>query len=115
MPRIANETSAMLADIQRRLARLVETATKEGRDNALSEVRSLLGGSAAVAGRGGRRAKSVAGKRGRKKGARKAAKKSGRKKRKTWWDTATKAQKAERVRKMQAGRGLKPKAKKKKK
>ena len=38
MPRIANETTALLADFRRRLERLVETARKEGREEALAEV-----------------------------------------------------------------------------
>ena len=36
MPRIANETTAILADFRRRLERLVETARKEGREEALA-------------------------------------------------------------------------------
>ncbi len=99
MPRIANDTAALLADLQRRLKNLVETANKEGRDEALAEVRSLVGPDE----RSGTRRKP-----GRKP-SRKPAKK--RKKRKTWWDTATPKQKAARVKKMLAGRGLKPKGK----
>ena len=48
-----------------------------------------------------------------KPAARKAqAKKPATKTWKSWWDTATEEQKAERIRKMRAGRRLKPKAKK---
>ncbi|MCZ6787819.1 MAG: hypothetical protein O7E54_11725 [Planctomycetota bacterium] len=99
MPRIANDTDAMLADVVRRLERLIAQARKEGREGALEEVRSLVGG-------------AVGARRGRKAAAKPAKRK---KKRKSWWDTATAKQKAERVRKMQAGRGLKPKSKRQKK
>ncbi len=93
MPRIANETAAILADFQRRLERLVETARKEGREDALAEVRRLVGGGA---------------KRGRpRQAAKKPAKRK--KKRRNPWDHMTPAQRKERVRKMLAGRGLKPK------
>ena len=105
MPRIANDTAALLADVQRRLERLVEIAKKEGRDEALGEVRQL------VAGGGARRAGTKRRGRPKKKVAKKPAKR--RKKRKSWWDTATARQRAERIRKMQAGRGLKPKRKRK--
>ncbi len=102
MPRIANDTAAQLADLHKRLQRLVETARTEGRNEALAEVRSLVGPDE----------RSGTSRKPGRKPSRKPAKR--RKKRKTWWDTATKKQKAERIRKMQAGRGLKPKAKRKK-
>lgn len=46
MPRIPNETSALVADLTTRLERLVAAARQEGRDAALSEVRTLVGGGA---------------------------------------------------------------------
>ena len=95
MPRIADDTAALLADLNKRLQRLVDAARKEGRDDALAEVRRLVGGGGGSGVHDGP--------------AKKPAKR--RKKRKTWWDTATKKQKAERVKKMLAGRGLKPKGK----
>jgi hypothetical protein len=44
MPRIANETSALLADLHARIQAVVETARKEGHDQALASIRSLVGG-----------------------------------------------------------------------
>lgn len=102
MPRIANETGALLADLEKRLARLVDVARKEGREEALAEVRALVAGGAGAA---------KPGRKTTKKAAQKAAKKTSkpRKKRKNPWDSMTPAQRKERIRKMQAGRGLKPK------
>ncbi len=102
MPRPRSDSAAQLADLQKRLKSLVETARKEGREDALAEVRSLVGGATAKRGPGRPR-----------KAAKKPAKRK--KTRKNWWDTATAKQKAERVRKMLAGRGLKPKRKRAKK
>jgi predicted secreted Zn-dependent protease len=100
MPRIANDTDAMIADITRRLERLVEVARKEGRNSALDEVRALVGGKLPRAGRKPAKA------------AKKAAKPTRRrKKRKNPWDAYTPEQREARVAKMLAGRGLKPKAK----
>jgi hypothetical protein len=44
MPPAANDTSALLADLHSRLARVVEIAAQEGRDSALAQVRSIVGG-----------------------------------------------------------------------
>ena len=98
---MSNDSAALLADLQKRLNDLVETARKEGREDALAEVRSLVGG--AVAKRGP----------GRPPKAAKAGKPKRKKKRKNPWATMTPKQKADRVRKMLAGRGLKPKAERK--
>lgn len=103
MPRIANTTEAMIADIAKRLERLVEQAKKEGHEDALREVRSLVGGGQGQGGTGKERGRKLA------KTARKPAKPK--KKRKNPWDSYTPAQKAARVKKMLAGRGLKPKRK----
>ena len=98
MPRIASDSDAMLKDLTTRLKNLIAAAKREGRDEAMAEVRNLVGGTAK---RGpGRPRKST----------KKPAKK---KKRKNPWASMTPKQKAERVRKMLAGRGLKPKAKRK--
>ena len=99
MPRIANNSDAILTDLQGRLARLVATAKQEGRDEALSQVRSLVSGGAAT----------PTGKRGRKPVAAKTARKKSKKPRKNPWATMTAKQRKDRVRKMLAGRGLKPK------
>ncbi len=102
MPKTST-ADAMVADLTSRLAKLVEAATKEGRDEALAEVRDLVGGA-------GARAPATGGRKAASKGPAKR-----KKKRKSWWDTATAKQKAERTRKMLAGRGLKPKRKRAKK
>ena len=39
-----NETSALLQDLTARMNRLVEVAVRQGREDALAEVRSLVGG-----------------------------------------------------------------------
>ncbi len=101
MPRIANDTDAMIADITRRLQKLVDVARKEGRDSALEEVRAIVGGTAAKRGR-------PAGSKTAAKPARKATKP--RKKRKNPWDKYTPAEREARIRKMLAGRGIKRKA-----
>ncbi len=104
MPRIANESGALLADLQKRLARLVDVARNEGREDALSDVRRLVAGS-------GGPGMTKAGKPRKKPGPKPSQKSSKpRKKRKNPWATMTPAQKKERVRKMLAGRGLKPKS-----
>jgi hypothetical protein len=100
MPRIANETGALIADMQKRLHKLVEVAKHEGRSEALEEVRALVGGGAV------KRAGSTA-------AAAKTAPRKPAKKRKNPWATMTPKQKADRVRKMLAGRGLKPKSERK--
>ena len=99
MPRVANNTDALMKDLISRLERLVETARQEGRDEALADIRNLVDGGAK-------------GPRGRKPAAADTAKKprkKSKKPRKNPWATMTAAQKKERVRKMLAGRGLKPK------
>ena len=96
MPRIANETNAMIADITRRLERLVEVARKEGHDSALDDVRRLVGGAAGA-------------KRGPKPGAAAKPARKTRKKRKNPWDKYTPEQREARIRKMLAGRGIKRK------
>ncbi len=44
MPRMKNETDALVSDLANRLERLVAAARQEGREAALAEVRSLVGG-----------------------------------------------------------------------
>ena len=97
MPRIANNTDAMIKDLMSRIEKLVETARAEGREDALAEVRDLVGGAAAKP-----RARSASG------DGKPARTKSG-KPRKNPWANMTEEQRKERVRKMLAGRGLKPK------
>ena len=96
MPRIANNTDALLKDLIARLEKLVDTARQEGREDALADVRSLVDGGATRRG-------AAAG-----TGESKPRKKST-KPRKNPWADMTPEQKQARVRKMLAGRGLKPK------
>ncbi len=91
MPRPRSDTGAGLADLQKRLKSLVETARKEGRADALAEVRSLVGG--AVAKRGPGRPRKVT----------KAKRK---KKRKNPWANLTPKERLKRINAMRRGRGL---------
>jgi hypothetical protein len=100
MPRLKNETSVLIADLKARLDRIVAVAAQHGRDQALTEIRALVGGTLPVKRGPGRPPKSSY--------AAPAARKP-RKKRKNPWASMTADQKADRVRKMLAGRGLKPK------
>ena len=100
MPRPASTTDALVADLSRRLERLVETARKEGREDALAEVRSLVGGDRS----------SRAGPARRKSTTRKAAKpKKQKKPRKNSWAGLTPEQRLARVNAIRKGRGLPPK------
>ena len=107
MPRLKNETSILIADLKSRIDRMVEIAMREGHDRALGEIRALVGGGLAPVKRGpGRPPKSSYA-----TGAAPApAKAKPRKKRRNPWAHMTADQKADRVRKMLAGRGLKPKS-----
>ena len=102
MPRLKNESSVLVADLKARIDRIVEAASKEGHDKALTEIRALVGGGGLPVKRGpGRppKALSLGG----------VAPAKPRKKRKNPWAAMTPEQKADRVKKMLAGRGLKPK------
>ena len=99
MPRIASDSDAILKDLTGRLRKLIDAAKREGREEALAEVRNLVGGPAAKRGPGRPRKTETAAK--------------PKKKRKNPWASMTPKQKADRVRKMLAGRGLKPKAERK--
>ena len=100
MPRVANNTDALMKDLISRLERLVATARKEGRDEALADIRNLVDGGGTRGGRTRKAAAAPAAKKPRKKS---------KKPRKNPWASMTPEQKKERVRKMLAGRGLKPK------
>jgi len=103
MPRLKNETSILIADLKSRIDRMVEIAMREGHDRALGEIRALVGGGGLPVKRGpGRPRKdsyAVAA----------PARAKPKKKRRNPWAHMTADQKQERVRKMLAGRGLKPK------
>jgi hypothetical protein len=105
MPRLKNETSILIADLKSRIDRMVEIAMREGHDRALGEIRALVGGGLTPVKRGpGRPPKSSYGTMAA------PAKAKPRKKRRNPWAHMTAEQKADRVRKMLAGRGLKPKS-----
>ena len=101
MPRVASNSDAQLKDLISRLEKMVDAARKEGRDTALAAVKSLVvGGGAKTRGRGKGQAAPAAEKKTRRKS---------KKPRKNPWATMTPEEKKDRVRKMLAGRGLKPK------
>lgn len=75
----------------------IENARHEGRTEAFAQLEKIMAQGEVRIGRGP----------GRPKGSKNKPKPG--KKHKSWWDTATPQQKAERKRAMLAGRGLKPK------
>ena len=93
-----NQTDALVTDLMARISRLVEAAKKEGRQGALAEVRSLVGGSMGSSG-----AKPST----KSKPAKKAAKKtkSG-KPRKNPWAGLSDKDRLKRVNAIRKGRGL---------
>jgi hypothetical protein len=99
MPRMKNETSILVADLKSRIDRIVETAVREGRTRALAEIQALVGGGLPVKRGPGRPPKSSYA----------VAPAKPRRKRKNPWAAMTAEQRTDRVRKMLAGRGLKPK------
>lgn len=101
MPRMKEDSKTLVADLASRLQRLVAAARKEGREEALGQLRSLMSGGVAPRRGPGRPRKSEAPVAPRAKS---------RRKRKNPWASMTADQKADRVRKMLAGRGLKPKS-----
>jgi hypothetical protein len=104
MPRLKNETSVLIADLKSRIDRMVEIAMREGHDRALGEIRALVGGGLPVKRGPGRPPKSSYAPSAA------PARAKPKKKRKNPWAHMSADQKAERVRKMLAGRGLKPKS-----
>ena len=98
MPRLPNETSVQLRDLQARLARLVEMARREGREDAFGQIRTLVDGGTPRRGPG-RPPKAAA----------PAAPKPRRKRRKNPWAGLSPAAKLARVNAIRKGRGLPPK------
>jgi hypothetical protein len=96
-----NETADLIADLHSRINRIVEAAQHEGKDQALAQLRGLLGGAAPVR-RGPGRPK------GSKNAVKPVAKKG--KKRKNSWSGLTAEQKLARVNAIRKGRGLPPKS-----
>ena len=117
MPRIAEDSKSLAADLAGRLARLVAAAKQEGRDAALAEVRSLIGGGGGGAGGSGAGGAGgdapVARKRGRPLGSKNKPKsdapapaaKSGAP-RKNPWASLSPADRLARVNAIRKGRGL---------
>ena len=103
MPRLKNETSVLIADLKSRIDRMVEIAMREGRERALGDIRALVAGGLPVKRGPGRPPKSSY-------GVAAPARAKSRKKRRNPWAHMTADQRAERVCKMLAGRGLKPKS-----
>jgi hypothetical protein len=100
MPRPANETSVLLADLHARLSRVVEVARQAGHDTALEEIRSLVGGgSAGVSVRRGP---------GRPKGSKNkaAAGAKPKQKRKNSWAGLSPAARLKRINAIRKGKGL---------
>lgn len=108
MLRVAENTDSLLSDLTTRLERLVAVARTEGRESALADVRSLVTGGnlgAAAARRGPGRPPRIEPATAERPAARP---KKSRARRRNPWAHMTPEQRAERVRKMLAGRGLKP-------
>ena len=96
MPRLKNESSVLLADVQRRIEAIVEAARQEGRADALGQIRSLVGGPAAAVKRGpGRPPKA-------------ASAAAPKKRRKNSWSGLTAEQRLARVNAIRKGKGLAP-------
>ena len=114
MPRTAEDSKFLAADLAGRLARLVAAAKQEGRDAALAEVRSLIAGT--EGGGGTSDNVPVARKRGRPLGSKNKpktnapakAENSG-KGRKNPWAALSPAERLARVNAIRKGRGLPPK------
>jgi hypothetical protein len=100
----SGRTDALLADIQRRLVELVAAARQEGKDGAVDQIRSMLGGTLGLAVAPVKRGPG----RPRKNPLAAPAAPKAKKARRNPWAHLTEEQKAERVRKMQEGRKKKP-------
>ena len=99
MPRVANDTAALVADLKTRLDRLAEIARSEGRTQALESLKFVLAGGAPV-----RRGP------GRPKGSRNKPKTAkSRKPRKNPWAGLSPAARLARVNAIREGKGLPPK------
>lgn len=104
MPRMKDESATLLSDLTSRLERLVAVARDEGRDSALSEIRSLVGGELPGVVRRGP---------GRPKGSKNKpmADAAPTKKRKNSWAGLSDADRLARVNAIRKGKGLPPKDK----
>lgn len=96
MPRMSESSKSLAADLADRISRLVAAAKKEGREEALLEVRSLVGGTVGAKRGPGRPRKAAAAAPARKP----------RKKRKNPWAALSPADRLARVNAIRKGRGL---------
>jgi len=99
MPRMSNETAALVSDFTSRLERIVAAARQEGREAALAEVRSLVGGGAGAPAARPRQAAPAASPVRKTDGRRNS------------WSGMTPADRLRRVNAIRAGKGLPPKDK----
>jgi hypothetical protein len=107
MPPIATETSMLIADLQARLARVVEVATQEGRDTALAQVRSIVGGGGVAVGPIRRGPGRPMGSKNKPKDAATAKPKQ---KRKNSWAGLSASERLARVNAIRKGKGLPPRS-----
>lgn len=102
MPRPKSDVQSVLSDLASRIEGLLDAARREGREQALAEVRSLVGGAVAVRRGPGRPPKSASA-----PAAAPAAKPARAKKaRKSSWEGLTDEQRLARVNAIRKGRGL---------
>jgi hypothetical protein len=103
MPRIASETSALLADLHTRLQSVIAAARAEGRAKALDEIRSLVGGGVPAKRGPGRP-------RGSKNKPKSAAAAKPKQKRKNSWAGLSASERLARVNAIRKGKGLPPRS-----
>lgn len=102
MAKTSSDLDSQLKDLVSRLEGLVETARKQGREDALAEVRQLVTSGAAAAARPARATKAKAA-----KPAAKAKRKSGKPRKNPWADLSPEDRLA-RINAIRKGRGLPP-------
>jgi hypothetical protein len=103
MPRMTNETSALVADLHRRIDAIVAAARDSGRSEALAQIQHLVGGGAAPVRRGpGRPPKSASAA---------AAPAKPRAKRKNSWAGLSAEARLARINAIRKGKGLAPREK----
>src|ERR1051325_7255126 len=105
MPRTSDETAALLAGLRVHIDSVIAAARRQGHDDAMNEIRSLVSGSAPVKRGPGRPRGS---KNASKSAAAPAAAKPVRKKRKSSWAGLTAEQRLARVNPIRKGKGAPP-------
>lgn len=98
MPRMKNETSALLADLHRRIDSLVAAAKKAGHDEALGHIRALVAGGGVVKRGPGRPPKNPLA----------AASAKPKKRRKNSWAGLSPSARLARINAIRKGKGLPP-------